>query len=206
MISSKAVIHPNVKLGENVTIEDFCEIGVPPKGFTSGQRPTIIGDNSIIRSGSVVYAGNKIGKNFQTGHKANIRENNTIGDNVSIGTLSVVEHHVTIEDNVRLHTQVFVPEYTTLRKNCWLGPNVVITNASYPKSPHVKKELKGPLIEEDAIIGANSTILPGLTLGAHCLVGAGSVVTKDIAAKDVVAGNPARKIKSKDDLPYGELE
>ncbi|XDD51537.1 hypothetical protein AB3N59_07320 [Leptospira sp. WS92.C1] len=102
MISKNAIIHPNVRFGENVTIEDYCIIGSPFSGY-NGQI-TIIGSNAIIRSHTVIYAGNIIGDNFSTGNKANIREQNTIGNNVSIGTLTVVEHHVKIVDSVRIHS------------------------------------------------------------------------------------------------------
>lgn len=202
MISERAIVYPNVKLGKNCIIEDFVIIGMPPKGYGAGELETIIGDNAIIRSHTVIYAGNKIGSNFQTGNKANIRELNQIGNNVSIGTLSVVEHHVKIGNGVRIHTQAFIPEFTILEDECWIGPNVVITNAKYPKSPQAKKNLKGAYIRKHAIIGANSTLLPGVTVGEHAIIGAGSVVTKDVLSRSVVAGNPARVISSIDKLPY----
>jgi acetyltransferase-like isoleucine patch superfamily enzyme len=201
-ISKTAIIYPGVKLGKNVTIEDFCIIGVPPRGSKEGELETIIGDDSVIRSHTVIYAGNKIGHKFQTGNKANIRELNEIGNNVSVGTLSVVEHHVKIEDGVRIHTQVFIPEFSTLKKASWVGPNVVFTNAPYPQSKNVKDELIGPTLHENAIVGANSTLLPGVQIGKDAIVGAGSVVTKDVPAGDVVAGNPAKFMKKKSELPY----
>jgi acetyltransferase-like isoleucine patch superfamily enzyme len=201
-IAKTSILHKNVKLGENVIIEDHCIIGVPPRGYNDGELETIIGDNSVIRSGTVIYAGNKIGNNFQTGNKANVRELNSIGDNVSIGTLSVVEHHVEIAYGVRIHTQVFIPEYSKLEKDCWIGPNVVFTNAMYPKSPSVKENLIGPTIKSRAIIGANSTLLPGVIIDEDAVIGAGSVVTKDVDAGVVVCGNPAKELKKKSDLPY----
>lgn len=197
-------LYKNVTLGKNVVIEDFAIIGVPPKGYKDGELETVIGDNSVIRSHTVIYAGNKIGKNFQTGNKANIRELNEIGDNVSVGTLSIIEHHVNIEDGVRIHSQVFVPEYSLLKKKCWIGPNVVITNAKYPQSPNVKNELVGATIHEAAKIGANSTLLPGVNIGKSALVGAGSVVTKSVEDNAVVVGNPAKQINKMSNLPYKE--
>ncbi|MGE0756146.1 MAG: acyltransferase [Pirellulaceae bacterium] len=203
MISPTAVVYPNVILGLNVVIEDFCLVGVPPRGCAPGQLPTIIGDNSVIRSHTVIYAGNQIGRNFQTGNKANLREENQIGDDVSIGTLSVIEHRVVIGRGVRIHTQVFIPEYSTLEDECWIGPNVVMTNAKYPRSPNVKHELQGPRIGRGAIVTANATILPGVQVGAGSLVGAGSVVTRDVPEGVVVVGNPARIAKRVEQLPYG---
>ena len=195
-IAPTAIIHPNVTLGEDVVVEDFCIIGLPFKGMKNIQ--TIIGSGSIIRAGTYIYAGNKIGKNFQTGNKANIRELNQIGDDVSIGTLSVIEHHITIGNNVRIHSQVFVPEYSSLENDCWIGQNVVLTNARYPKHVSVKDELKGPLIKNNAKIGANTTILPGVKIGENSLIGAGCVVTKHVAPDTVVVGNPAKVLRKVD--------
>jgi acetyltransferase-like isoleucine patch superfamily enzyme len=200
---STARVYRNVHLGAGTSIEDFCIVGVPPRGAADGELPTTIGDGAVIRSHTVLYAGNVVGRNFQTGNKVNIREANTIGDNVSIGTLSVVEHHVSIADNVRIHTQAFVPEFSVLEEGCWLGPNVVLTNAKYPLSPGVKDSLAGPVIRKGAKIGANATILPGVIVGEHALVGAGAVVVRDVPDGAVVVGNPARVVGQIADLPYG---
>jgi len=196
MISNTAVIYPNVVLGKNVTIEDYCIIGLPFEGMKN--EKTIIGDESVIRSGTYIYAGNEIGKRFQTGNKANIRELNKIGEDVSIGTLSVVEHRAIISNRVRIHSQAFIPEYTILEEGCWVGPNVVLTNALYPNHPLTKKSLKGVHIECNAKVGANVTILPGVTIGANSLVGAGSVVTKDVGKGVIAVGNPAKVLREVD--------
>ena len=195
-------IFAGVAIGDGSVVEDYCIIGAPPRGKKAGELETAIGRKAVLRSHTVIYAGNRIGDNFQTGNKVNIRESNEIGDNVSIGTMSVIEHHVRIGNGVRMHSQVFVPEFTVIEDEAWLGPNVVITNAKYPLSPGVKETLAGPIINKGAKIGANSTILPGIVIGANSLVGAGSVVTKDVPENAVVAGNPARLIKMIDKLPY----
>jgi acetyltransferase-like isoleucine patch superfamily enzyme len=196
------IIHEGVKLGKDVVVEEFCILGVLPRGHITGELETLIGDGSQVRSHTVIYAGNRIGRNFQTGNKVNIRELNNIGNDVSVGTLSVIEHHVEIGNGVRIHSQVFVPEYSLLEEECWLGPNVVLTNARYPLSPGAKKSLKGPIIRRQAKIGANVTILPGVEIGENALVGAGSVVVRNVPPGAVVAGNPAKIIKNIKDLPY----
>lgn len=200
MISKTAVIHKNVKLGKNCVVEDYAIVGAIPVGYKGPALKTTIGDNAVIRSHTVIYAGNVIGHNFATGNKVNIRENNQIGHDVSIGTHSIVEHHIKIGDRVRVHSQVFIPEYTLLDDDSWLGPNVVITNAKYPKSKNVKKELKGAHVKAFAKVGANATLLPAITIGSHALVGAGAVVVKDVADGAVVAGNPAKVINKIDNI------
>jgi acetyltransferase-like isoleucine patch superfamily enzyme len=204
-MSTSHRIHAGVALGQDVVIEDYCIVGAPPRGARDGELPTRIGDGAVIRSHTVIYAGNTIGRNFQTGNKVNIRESNRIGNNVSIGTLSVVEHHVEIGDNVRIHTQAFIPEFSVLEDGCWIGPNVVLTNAKYPLSPGVKDSLEGPVIKKGAKIGANATLLPGVVIGENALVGAGSVVVSDVPDGGVVAGNPARFIRNISELPYGTV-
>ena len=195
-------IYNGVQIGQDSIVEDYCIIGAPPRGHTENEFPTFIGIGAHIRSHTVIYAGNRIGDNFQTGNKVNIRELNEIGNHVSVGTLSVIEHHVRIGNNVRIHSQVFIPEYSVLEDGAWLGPNVVLTNAKYPLSPDVKKTLKGPIIKSGAKIGANATILPGVVIGIDALVGAGSVVVKDVPDGVVVVGNPAQITKNISELPY----
>lgn len=205
MNTSDYKVYLNVKLGTNVQIGDYVIIGVPPKGKKSGELETVIGDNAVIRSHTVIYAGNVIGDDFQTGHTVMIRELNQIGNNVSIGTHSVVEHHVKIGNGVRIHSQSFIPEYCVLEDGVWIGPNVVLTNVYHPLCSKAKECLKGSALKENAKIGANATLLPDITIGRNVLVGAGSVVVDDVPDDKVVAGNPARIIKDICDLtcPYG---
>jgi acetyltransferase-like isoleucine patch superfamily enzyme len=187
-------------LGEESTVGPYAIIGEPPRNAQSGEFQTIIGPNAIIRSHSIIYAGNKIGRNFQTGHTVSIRENNIIGNDVSVGTHSIIEHHVIIQDDVRIHSGVFIPEFSTLEKGCWIGPHVVLTNALHPLCPDVKKCMKGPTIGKGSKIGANVTILPDVVIGEMSLIGAGSVVVTDIEPYVVASGNPARTIKRIEDI------
>ncbi len=201
LTSSTVRVFPGVDIPDDTLIEDFALIGKPP-GDANEAEPTRIGCSARIRSHCVVYAGCMIGDHFQCGHHVMIRESTRIGNNVSIGTGCVIEHHVVIEEGVRLHSNVFVPEFSHLHAGCWLGPNVVLTNAKYPLSPDVKQNLKGPTIMPGAKIGANATILPGLTIGCDSLIGAGSVVVRDVPDRTVVVGNPGQQIKTLAELPY----
>jgi len=182
-------------MGPDSKIGVFVLIGECARGQDEAAAVTVIGARAVIRSHSVIYAGNVIGDDFQAGHGVLVREDNRIGNRVSIGSHSVVEHHVIIADGVRLHSGVFVPEYSVLESDCWLGPGVILTNARYPRSRGVKETLRGPRVGPRAKIGAGAMLLPGVVIGEDALVGAGAVVTKDVAAGSVVAGSPARAIR-----------
>jgi acetyltransferase-like isoleucine patch superfamily enzyme len=201
IFSEHAVIYPGVVWEGDYTLGLFVIIGQPPRGQMPGTAPTHIASGAWINSHTVIYSGNKIGSNFHTGHGVLIREENTIGNDVSIGSGTNVEHHVHIGNRVRLHSNVFVPELSVLEDDCWLGPNVVLTNAKYPASSTTKEELVGAYVETRAKIGANVTILPGIRIGAGALVGAGAVVTANVPPGTVVVGNPARIIKHVSQLP-----
>lgn len=196
MIADTARVEPFTQLHESVRCGEFVLIGVQPDPAGERLPPTFIGAGSNIRSHTVIYAGNTIGRNFQTGHGAMIRECNRIGDDVSVGSHSVVEHDVEIGNNVRLHSVVFVPEYTVIEDDVWIGPGVVVTNAKYPNTPGAKGTLQGPTLKRGCVIGAGAVLLPGINVGYGAMVGAGAVVTRDIADNEVVVGDPARPSKA----------
>lgn len=199
-ISTLAHILSGVVLGADVSIGDFCLLGVGANGVEDAGRDLIIGGHSILRSHSVFYRGTTIGERFHAGHFALVRERTSIGEDCSIGTGAAVENGVRMGDRVRLHSRCFVPESSVLDSDSWLGPGVVVTNSRYPASPRSQQHFEGVHIENHARIGANVTLLPGVTVGAGALVGAGSVVTRDVQPRMVVIGNPARVLGSVDAL------
>lgn len=210
-VSPLSVVADGVELGAGSVVEELCLVGRHGPAGT----PTVVGAGALIRSHTVIYAGNRIGERFQTGHHVLLREANEIGDNVSVGSLSVLEHHVTVGRNVRIHSQCFIPEYSVLEDDAWIGPRVTLTNAPFPRCPDVSACLRGVRVGRAARVGANVTVLPGVRIGERALIGAGAVVTKDVAPGAVVVGAAARQVKTIDELlcpvgldhrPYPTLE
>ena len=185
-MSKNVILYGKVKLGENVIIQDNVIIGGSEEGEVE------IGADSIIRSGTVIYSNVRIGKNFKSGHNVLIRENTEIGDDVLIGTNSVVDGNCKIGSRVSIQTNVYITAYTLIENDVFMGPCSVTTNDKYMR---YGIKLNGPVIKKGAKIGANSTILPGIVIGRNAIIGAGSIVTKDVKEGDIIAGNPAKSLK-----------
>lgn len=193
-VAATAIIGDNVVLPENSTIEDFVVIGIAG----SGSIPSF-GEGSVIRSGSLIYSGVVAGAALQTGHHVVIRSGTTIGDYVVVGTHSILDGDVQIGNNVSIQSNVYIPPGSVIGDQSFLGPCCVLTNdrtmGSYVRGIVTRGEqLPGPVIGRAVRIGANSTILPGVTIGDEAVVGAGAVVTKDVAPRSIVIGVPARHV------------
>lgn len=215
-ISETAVISDNVVIGENVVIEDdvFIDIGCIirdnvriGKGSRIGARcilgeyladfykdlhkfthPLLIGENALIRSETIIYGDTVIGDSFQTGHRVTIREKAKIGNHVRIGTLSDIQGYCTIGNYVNLHSNVHISQASVLHDFVWIFPYVVLTNDPQPPS----MQMSGVEIDSFAVVATKSVILPGIHIGEDALIGAGSVVTKDVPKEMVVLGSPAK--------------
>ncbi len=211
-ISSLAVIEPGVKIGNNPSIDAFtiirsgtrlgndvkigshCEIGVPsPLAKTNYLS---IGSSSTIRSHSIIYSGSVVEDKFTCGHNVIIRENTEIGESVKIGSLSDIQGDCVIEKFSRLHSSVFVGKYSQIGQYVWIFPYVVLTNDSSPPST----QLLGVRVQDFAIIAANSTVMPGVVVGFGSLIGAHSLVTKNVPPETVVFGVPAKVVKPVSDI------
>ena len=175
-----------VKIGKGCDIHDTVLLGLGEGGAVA------IGENALIRSGTVIYSGVKIGKNLRTGHNVLVRENTEIGDDVLVGTNSVIDGDCRIGNDVSIQTNVYVTKGTIVESGSFFGPCAATLNDKYMR---YGAELKAPVIKKGARIGANSTILPGVVIGENAVVGAGSVVTRDVKPGDVVVGNPATRLK-----------
>lgn len=192
-IHPTAIVYPNVILHENTFIGPYCIIGEPTADYYKDPenhvfKKTEIGANSIIRSHSVVYEDVTIGENFQTGHNVTIREESRIGHDSAIGTLCDIQGKVYIGNYVHLHSNVHIGQLTTIKDYVWIYPYVVTTNDPYPPMG----ELVGCTIEEYANVATGTILLPGTRVGKDTLIGAGSVVTKDIEDEAVAMGVPAK--------------
>lgn len=172
-------------IGDDCTISNAAFVGCQYDGW---EEPTRLGDRATVRSGSTIYADVTAGDNLQTGHNVLIRERTTLGSNVLVGTNTTIDGETEIGSNVSLQTGVYIPSNSKLGDRVFVGPGAVFTNDPYPIRQEV--ELQGPTLENDVSVGANATVLPGVTVGERSFIAAGAVVTQDVPPDSLVVGVP----------------
>ena len=189
-------MNKNIKIGKNKELDKTVILNYPTRRKIKN-RILIIGDNVKIRSGTVIYEGSHIGNNFESGHNVVIREENMIGNNVSVWSNTVIDYGCLIGNNVKIHANSYIAQFTTIEDEVFIAPGVIISN---DLCPPCTKCMKGPTIKRGAKIGINVTILPHLIIGEFSLIGAGSVVSKDIPAYSLVYGASAKVVKKVTDI------
>ena len=196
-ILGPSIVGVDTILGENVIVGYPIRRSVRSLGLKRSpmieeydviSRGAEIGDGCIIRSGTIIYETAKLADDVETGHNVLIREGSRVGKGSRIGSSVKLDGLVIIGRNVSIQSNAYLPHLTRVGDNVFIAPNVCFTNDPYPQSGR----MIGVIVEDDAIICANATILAGVRIGRGAVVGAGSVVTRDVPEETVVIGNPAR--------------
>lgn len=149
-------------------------------------------DSIFIHEKAIVESGATIGAHTRIWAFAHILSGAALGENCNICDYVFIENKVIIGDRVTIKCGVQVWDGVTIESDVFVGPNATFTNDLFPRSKHYPEKFLQTIIHTGASIGANATILPGIQVGAHAMIGAGAVVTRDIPAYAIVAGNPAR--------------
>ncbi len=153
-----------------------------------------MGTKFFAHETAVIDSGCKIGEGTKIWHFSHIMTNCIIGQNCSIGQNVVISPEVSIGNRVKIQNNVSVYTGVICEDDVFLGPSAVFTNVINPRSAIARKdEYKPTLVQKGATIGANATIVCGITIGKYAFVGAGAVVTKTIPDYALVVGNPARQ-------------
>ena len=148
----------------------------------------------FIHETAVVDAGAKIGSGTKVWHFSHVMGTAQIGENCVLGQNVFVGNKTVLGNNVKVQNNVSVYEGVVCEDDVFLGPSMVFTNVVNPRSAvNRKEEFKKTLVKKGATIGANATIVCGITLGEYCFIGAGAVITKDVKPFALMVGVPARK-------------
>lgn len=193
------VIYPNTIIGDNVEIFEGCVIGKPPSKTRSSSRevapeldPVKIGDGSILCPHVTLCNGVEIGKRTLLGNNCSIREECFIGDDCVIAGNVSVNYHTTIGNRVKIMDNTHITGNMIIEDDVFVSVLVSSTNDNSMGRKGWHDEIKGPVIKRFATIGAGANLLPNITIGQNAIVGANSVVTKDVLDGKVVVGIPAR--------------
>jgi acetyltransferase-like isoleucine patch superfamily enzyme len=204
-----AIVYEGTILGEGVKVLEYAVVGKQPvlSPRSTAPRdplpPAQIGDGSVISTGAIVFAGSTIGARVIVGDQACVRERVALGDDVVVGRGSLVENDTQVGAMTKIQADAYITAYSLLEEHVFIAPCVVTTNDNFMGRTEARHDLiKGPTIRRGARIGGGAILCPGIEIGAEAFVGAGAVVTKDVPAKAVVVGSPARQIRS---VPDDEL-
>jgi acetyltransferase-like isoleucine patch superfamily enzyme len=208
-IAETAIVYPGTVIGESCQILDYAVVGkqptLSPRSTAKREElpPLELGAGTIVSTGAVVFAGTTVGERVVVGDQACVRERCTIGDDVVIGRGSLVENDTSVGALTKIQAHAYITAYSLLEENVFIAPCVITTNDNFMGRTEQRHELvKGPTIRRGARVGGGAVLLPGIEVGEEAFVGAGAVVLRDVPARAVMVGSPARQIR---EVPDEEL-
>ena len=207
-LGAHVVVHPGTVIGEGCEVQDGAVLGKPPKlarhstAPRGSSDPLVLEDGAVVCCGAVILAGARIGAGAIVGDQAFFRERSTLGPGSVVGRGSAVDNDVQIGARVRVQTDVYLTAYSVIEDDVFVGPGVLTTNDSTMARHDDAFPIEGARLRRACRVGGAVVITPGIEIGEEAFVAAGAVVTKDVPARGVAIGVPARVIR---DVPDADL-
>lgn len=198
-IHAGVYIERDVIIGDNVVVFPNAVIGRPPRTTGALSRQPVIEGRTVVSSGCVVganasiYKGTRLGKKTLIGDGVMIRENVSLGELCVVGANSTINCNSTIGDRVKIMDLSHVTADAVIGDDVFWSVNVISANDNAMGRQGYHHDQVGPRVETGARIGLGAVVLPGKVIERDAVVGAGAVVTRDVAAESLVMGIPARK-------------
>ncbi len=209
VVGNHVTVCEGARVGEACRLADFACVGKRPalsprSTAKGGPLPgVVLGDGCSVGSHTVLMAGSTLGAGVIVGDNAGVRERCTVGDGAVVGRAVTVENDTTIGARTKIQSGAYITAYVTLEDDVFIAPMVVTTNDNYMGRTEKRfAELKGCTVRRGARVGGGSHILPGIEIGEEAFVATGSVVTRDVAPRQLVLGVPAKPVR---EVPHDEL-
>jgi acetyltransferase-like isoleucine patch superfamily enzyme len=194
------VVHAGTIIGEDCVIEDHAVLGKRPRLAPHSRSRGEVGDLELaqgvkVGAGAVVFAGASVGAETIIGDQAFVRERSRIGAGSVIGRGSVVDNDVELGARTRVQTGAYLTAFTLIEDDVFIGPGVITTNDNTMGRHGPETPVAGPLLRHGCRIGGGAVLAPGIEIGVEAYVAAGAVVVRDVPARAVVMGVPARVVR-----------
>lgn len=201
-LGGHVIVHAGTVIGEGVVLQDACVIGKPTalgphtsSASGAGLAPAVLGAGATVGAGAVVLVGAEIGERAVVADQAHVRERTMIGSETVVGRAASVENDVRVGARVRMQTGAYVTAWSVVEDDVFIAPGVMLTNDPTAGRRPEGVELRGATLRRGCRVGARAVLLPGIEVGPEAFVGAGAVVTRDVAPGAVVVGVPARPVR-----------
>lgn len=201
-LGGHVVIHRGTVVGKGVTVQDGAILGKPvalgPDSRASADQPPPlrVEAEATICAGAVVMEGARIGRRAVVGDQAHVRERATLGERTVVGRGSAVDNDVTLGSRVKVQSGCYLTARTVVEDDVFVAPGVTTTNDHTMGRHGPEHELRGPVLRRACRVGGGALLLPGVEVGEEAFVAAGAVVVRDVPARTVVMGIPAREVRS----------
>jgi UDP-2-acetamido-3-amino-2,3-dideoxy-glucuronate N-acetyltransferase len=194
------VVHADTVIGDGCTIEDHAVLGkrprLGPRSSAAGEVGALeLGAGASVGCGAVVFAGASIAAGAILGDQSFVRERSSIGERSLIGRGSVVDNDVRIGARVSVQTNVYLTAFTLVEDDVFVGPGVTSTNDDAMGRHPRDARLRGAILRRACRVGGGAVLTPGVEIGVEAFVAAGAIVTRDVPARAVVMGAPARVVR-----------
>lgn len=200
-LGAHVVIHDGTVVGAGARIQDGAVLGKPvvlgrrSRAARDETPPLVVGAHAVVGAGAVVLAGAALGPATVVGDQAYVRERAVLGEGSLVGRGSCVENDVVIAARVRVQSDCYLTAFTEVEDDVFVAPAVTTTNDRSAGRRARGERLRGPRLRRACRVGGAAVLLPGVEVGEEAFVGAGAVVTRDVAPRTVVAGVPARPLR-----------
>jgi acetyltransferase-like isoleucine patch superfamily enzyme len=198
---SHVVVHPGTMIGGGCVVEDHAVLGKPPRlapgsAARAGEVDRLrLGERVTVCAGAVVLAGASVSEEAILGDQSFVRERSSIGARSVIGRGSVVDNDVRVGARVRVQTGVYLTAFTVVEDDVFVGPGATTTNDDTMGRHDRDTPLRGAILRRACRIGGGAVLTPGVEIGEEAFVAAGAVVTRDVPARAIVLGVPARVVR-----------